>query len=386
MLSRKFVHNFFIFILSMVMLTAHADKKMDDKVNKWLKRNGVPGAAIEIYSHGQMKSYYYGYADQEKKIPVTKDTIFEIASITKILTAVLLAEEIIAGTMKLTDTVPNYMTDLPATQQNKLKEITVENLATHTSGLPFNAPKSVNSKKKLSNFFSKWKNPSPVGTQWLYSNINIGLVGFLLEKHTQKTIYELYSEKILNPLGMHSSGALVPDHLMKFYAQGYNTAGKPAPRRNMKIWLSPPNSDWIFPATGSLKSSGYDMSLFLKAALRLPGTPPYLAEAMKLTQTPFIKTSRFQQGLAWVIHPDPIKNKSKLLNLKPKSGPHPVTLNFSNPTFNGNALMEKTGASGGFRSYIGVIPDEEVGVVLLVNRYITSAELLHMGRDLVLNQ
>jgi len=182
------------------MLSAHADKKMDDKVNKWLKRNGAPGAAIEIYSHGQMKSYYYGYADVENKIPVTKDTIFEIASITKVLTAVIFAEEIIAGTMKLTDTVPNYITDIPATPQNKLKSITLENLATHTSGLPFNAPKSVNSKKKLSSFFSRWKNPSAVGTQWLYSNINIGLLGFLLERQTQKSIYELYSEKILKPL------------------------------------------------------------------------------------------------------------------------------------------------------------------------------------------
>lgn len=386
MQARFNIQKLLIIFLSTFVLSAQADKKMDDKIEKWLKRNGAPGASIQIYSHGKLKTYSYGLADREKKIPVTEETIFEIASVTKIFTALLLAEEVIAGRMKLSDTLANYLTDIPATPSNKIKLMTLENLATHTSGLPFNAPKSVNSKKKLSTYLSKWKNPSSVGTHWLYSNINIGLIGYLLERQTQETIYELYERKILNPLGMRSSGALVPDSLMKYYAQGYNTAGKPAPRRNMKVWISPPNSDWIFPATGSLKSSGRDMGIFLKATLGLPGTPPLMSEAMKLTQTSFIKTPRFEQGLAWVIHPNPIKNKAKLLALKPKSGPHPVTINFADPTFNGDALMEKTGASGGFRSYIGVIPGEQVGVVLMVNRYITSSELLHMGRDLVLNQ
>jgi beta-lactamase class C len=365
--------------------SAYAEN-LDTKVNQWMKRNGIPGAAIQIHSNGVTKSYYYGYANKEAKTPVTKDTIFEIASLTKILTTVILADEIHAGRMKLNDTLAQYITDIPATPQNRLNDITLENLATHTSGFPFNAPRQINSRKKLARFFSKWRNPSPVGSQWLYSNINIGLLGFLLETHTQKTIYELYDEKILRPLGMRSSGAMIADPLLKNYAQGYNMAGMPAPRRNKKEWISPPNSDWIFPATGSLKSSGSDMAKFLRASLCLPGTPPDLAEAMKLTQTSFVATPRFHQGLAWVIHPDPVKNKAKLIALKPKSGPYPTEYNLRDPNFNGNALMEKTGASGGFRSYIAVIPNHEVGVVILVNRYITSAELIRMGRELALNQ
>lgn len=373
-----------VFLL-LSMATAHADDKTKAKLEKWLKRNGAPGVAVEVYNKGKVTTYYLGYADRENKKPITENTIFEIASITKLFTTILIADEIKNGGMKLTDPVSKYVSDLPVTTSNKLNHITIENLATHTSGFPFNAPKSVNSRKKLSSFFSRWKNPSPIGSQWLYSNINMGLLGFSLENLYHKTISELYAEKILDPLGMYSSGAMIPDRLMKNYAQGYNTGGKPAPRRNKKVWLSPPNSDWIFPATGVLKASAHDMLLFMKAALCLPGTPDYIADAMRFTQTPFMKTSRFQQGLAWMIHPDPFKNKSKLLKVRPKSGPHPTKTTYKNLSFNGNALMEKTGASGGFRSYIAVIPDEEIGVVLLVNRYIMSNELITMGRHLALN-
>lgn len=374
-------------VLFFFSIGSHADTATSTKINNWMKRNGVPGAAVEIYADGKVTSYYLGYANKEKKTPVTRDTIFEIASITKIFTTVILADQLRLGTMTLADPVTKYITDIPASQQNKLGQITLGNLATHTSGLPFNVPKYINNRQKLSNFLAKWKNPStPIGSKWLYSNVNMGLLGFSLEKQAHKSIYQLYSEKILWPLGMRSSGAMIPESLESYYAQGYNTAGTPAPRRNAKVWQSPPNSDWIFPATGSLKSCGKDMMLFLKASLRVPGTPPNIAEAMKLTQTAFITTPRFEQGLAWIIHPDPLKNKTNLLAAKVRPGPFPAKREPSPPAYDGNALMEKTGASGGFRSYMAIIPDQKIGVVLMVNRYISSAELLRMGRDLAISQ
>lgn len=375
------------FLFSLVMLSAQADNATSAKITKWMKRNGIPGAAVEVYSNGQITSYYLGYANKEKKLPITRDTIFEIASITKIFTTVVLADQLRAGTMKLSDPVSKYVTDIPPSASNQLNQITLGNLATHTSGFPFNVPKSINTRQKLAQFLSKWKNPSlPIGSKWLYSNVNMGLLGFSLEKQTHKSIYQLYSEKILWPLGMSSSSAMIPEHLLPNYAQGYNTAGTPAPRRNSKEWQKPPNSDWIFPATGSLKSSGRDMMIFLKASLRVPGTPPSIAEAMKITQTPFVKTNRFEQGLAWIIHPDPVKNRANLLAAKVRPGPFPATREPQNTTFDGNALMEKTGASGGFRSYIAIIPNQQKGVVLMVNRYISSAELIRMGREIALTE
>lgn len=382
----RFGMKVFILMFSILVLNpAFAADPMQDKLGAWMKRNGIPGAAVEIYSNGKRTSYYLGYADKDKKTPVKETTIFEIASITKVFTTVLLADQLIKGIMKLDDPVTQYVSDLPASSKNKLDQITLEHLATHTSGLPFNVPRPINSRQKLLSFFTRWKNLTPPGSKWLYSNVNMGLLGFSLEKVTHKSIYELYDEKILKPLGMYSSGAMISKELEPYYAQGYKMDGTPAPRRNIKEWMSPPNSDWIFPATGSLKSSPHDMFIFLKAALRVPGTPQHIADAMKLTQTTYVETPRFDQGLAWIIHPEAMKNKIKLLNLKPKAGPYPASAS-NNATYDGSALMEKTGASGGFRAYIGVIPNQQTGVVLMVNRYITSAELIKMGRELALSQ
>ncbi|MFI4957110.1 MAG: serine hydrolase [Gammaproteobacteria bacterium] len=375
-----------ICILSLAAIQAFAADPMEEKLTRWMKRNGIPGAVVEVYANGKTTSYYLGYADKKTKAPMTADTIFEIASLTKIFTTVLLADQMKAGTMRLSDPVLPYVPDIPGSANNKFSQIKLGNLATHTSGLPFNVPKSINSRKKLATYLSKWKNPTNVGASWLYSNVNMGLIGYSLEKQTQKSIYELFAEKIFRPLGMRSSAGMIPDSLMSRYAQGYTIGGGTAPRRNMTVWMNPPNSDWIFPATGALKSSGRDMAIFLRAALRLPGTPQWIADAMKVTQTTYAQTSRFQQGLAWIIHPDPIKNKTKLLTGPIKGGPYPATLYSQSPFFNGDALMEKTGASGGFRSYMAVIPNQQAGVVLLVNRYITSAELVHMGRAILLSQ
>lgn len=371
--------------VSLCTATAFAIDPTEEKLTKWMKRNGIPGAVVEIYANGKTTSYYLGYADKKTKAPMTADTIFEIASLTKIFTTVILADQMNSGTMRLTDPVLPYVPDIPGSPNNKFNQIRLSNLATHTSGLPFNVPKSINSRKKLATYLSKWKNPTSVGNSWLYSNVNMGLIGFSLEKQTQKSIYQLFAEKIFRPLGMRSSAGMIPDSLMNRYAQGYTIGGGPAPRRNMTVWINPPNSDWIFPATGALKSTGRDMAIFLKAALRLPGTPLDIANAMKVTQTTYAQTSKFQQGLGWIIHPDPYKNKTRLLTGPVRGGPYPATLNAQAPFFNGDALMEKTGASGGFRSYMAVIPNKQAGVVLLVNRYITSAELLHMGRALLLN-
>ncbi len=373
-----------LFLFSLLALQACADPTQE-KLTKWMKRNGIPGAVVEIYDNGKRKSYYLGYADKSTKTLMTQDTIFEIASLTKIFTSILFADAVRSGSMALKDPVLRYVPDFSTSPRNKLNQITLENLATHTTGFPFNVPKSINSRKKLTTYLSKWKNPTTVGSSWLYSNVNMGLLGYSLEKQTQKNINELYAEKILRPLGMWSSNTMIPNNMMYRYAQGYNMAGTPAPRRNSEVWKNPPNSDWIFPASGALKSTGRDMSRFLKAALHEVGTPQTLLDAIKLTQTSFVQTSRFQQGLTWIIHPEPFKNKTKLVTATARGGPYPAKFSPIPPIFDGNALMEKTGASGGFRSYVAVIPNQKVGVVLLVNRYITSTELIRMGRSLALN-
>src|SRR5581483_202499 len=93
-------------------------------VKDFMREFNIPGAAVALYIHGTPYLFSFGYADQEHKIPVTESTLFEIGSISKLFTCLLIAQEILAGRMRLTDPITNYI-PLLATN-NKLQTCTLE--------------------------------------------------------------------------------------------------------------------------------------------------------------------------------------------------------------------------------------------------------------------
>lgn len=366
-----------------VVVNIQANKKSNNTsdmfikqiVAAWMQKNNVPGVAVEFYQQGIPHSYYLGYADKEKKTPVSEKTIFELGSITKLFTSLLLVEEVNASGVKLDDSIAEYAPDL--SPNGKFQNITIENLLTHTSGFPLNAPAQVQSRSALQDYLGNWKPAAAIGSEWNYSNINFGLLGYALEVITSQNYNQLYRTRILQPLNMSPIGITVPQAFLSDYAQGYDKIGQPVK----------PEPTGLFPAAGALKASGHDMLQFLKAAMGLPGTPVSVNEAMRMTQTPYVSTSSMQQGLGWVISPITAENMSALLNpAKPNLGPLPATqLPPMKRQFSSDSLIDKTGATQGFQAYIAVIPKRKLGVVILANRYVGSAEIMKLGREILLN-
>lgn len=352
-----------------------SDEKINKTITAWMKKNDIPGVAIEVYRNGVPNSYYFGYADRNKKTPVTEKTIFEVGSFTKLFTSILLAEEVNAGKMSLNDPISKYTPDL-AVSSDYLDDITLLNLATHTSGLPFSVANETKTRSQLPGYFSNWNPASPIGSQWAYSNINIGLLGYALEASTHENINELYRNKLLKPLGMMPIGIIVPQEFEKNYAQGYNEDGKAVSHSKSSL----------FPAAGAMKASGDDMLQFLKASLQLPGTPEKISDAVRLTQIAYAKTNTMSQGMAWLIYPITPKNQKDLLNPEMNRSMGPVDAKFidkSEQRYDGNALIDKTGGTEGFRSYIAIIPNRQSGVVILANRYISNGEIIKVGREIL---
>ena len=346
-------------------------------ITTWMKKNAIPGVAVEVYKNGSSTSYYFGYADREKKIPVTDKTIFEIGSITKVFTSLLVAEEINAGKMSLKDSIAPYVPDLNVLSED-LNNVTLVNLATHTSGLPYGVADGVKTRAQLPEYFANWKPTSAIGSQWAYSNINIGLLGYALEAETHENMNALYRNKILKPLAMTAIGTQVPKVLEKKYAQGYNVDGVRTSHYD----------PLLFPATGAMKASGQDMSQFLKAALQLPGTPDKILDAMRVTQTAYVKMGNQQQGMGWVIHPMTLANREDLLNpaLHPSRGPLAAEqLPVAEQKFDANTLIDKTGGTNGFRSYIAVNPNSQSGIVILANRFVANNDIEKVGRTILLD-
>lgn len=343
---------------------------VEQAISQFAEKNKIPGVAVELYVDGKLYEHYTGYANRETKDPVIKKTIFEIGSLSKVMTSVLLAQEVDWAKMALTDPVTKYVKDLPESF-NKIK---LQELATYTSGLPLNLPASVKTPEEIKQYFTSLTDDVEPGEQWIYSNVGVGLLGSALESSTERNFDDLYRRHILNPLGM-VIGVTVPSSLTKYYAQGYSANGESAAHID----------SGLFPAAGAVKASASDMQKFLSAAIGLPGTPPRVFYPMRLTQSVFVKMNGDYQGLGWQIHKLESRDISGLLNVSNARdlGPIDVQEIYTRPVYNGDALIDKTGATKGFRAYIAVIPNKKSGIVILVNKDVPNSAIVKTAREIL---
>lgn len=364
-----------LFLLMSVMLTTSVyalttEQVVNDVMQTYLQKNEVPGAAVIVYVDGKPSAFYYGVADKETKKPITKDTIFELGSITKVMTSLVMAQEVDFAKIKLKEPVNKYIPTLPAS----FGGITMRSLATHTSGLPFKAPPSVKTRAEWEKYAADWKPEQAVDTSYIYSNIGIGLIGQALETVTHQSFNQLYRAKILEPLGMQPIAMTVPKKLEEFYAKGYSDQGVPLP----------PETLGLFPAAGDMKASADDMGKFLSAAIGLPTTPESIFYPMRMTQTAYVEAGSTDLGLGWEIH-DITSESLKLLLNGSGLGTQPAAVSavYDEPKFDGNALIDKTGSTEGFRAYIAVIPNKKTGIVILTNRRVTGNAIMLTGRQIL---
>jgi beta-lactamase class C len=345
-------------------------KLLQQAVSAFMEKNKIPGVAVELYANGKLYEQYSGYADLEKKEPVIRKTIFELGSVSKIMTSVLFAQEIDWAKMSFNDPVSKYVKGLPEIF-NKVK---LQELATDTSGLPFNTPGDITTQDGMKENLSKWTPDAEPGEQWIYSNVGIGILGYALEASTERDYDDLYRRHILNPLRM-VTGVNVPPALIKYYAQGYDANGNPAAHY----------TPGMYPAAVGVKASASDMEKFLSAAIGLPGTPPRVFYPMRMTQSVYVKMNDDYQGLGWQIHRLEDGDAYGLLRVSDKQdmGPIDVQEVYSRPVYNGDALIDKTGTTKGFRAYIAVLPNKKSGIVILANKNVPNSAIVKTGREIL---
>jgi beta-lactamase class C len=343
-----------------------------------MNQNRVPGVAVALYVDGRPYLYNFGVANVMTRAPVTENTIFEMGSITKTFTALLLGMEVNEGKMHLQDSVIHFASSLQKLS-GAVNYITLEQLATHTSSLPFELPDYIDTQQEFCTYLNRWRPGRRMGSTWAYSNIGFGLLGYMLEGATAETYDQLLHQRILNPLGMYHTEIDVPFDLESNYAQGYNWDGSPA-----KQWR---HND-IIPAEGSLKTSSQDMLKYLMASLGIPGTPTDILSGIHVSCYAYVATRFGLQGLAWEKHLlDSLNdygfiNKTRVLFLR-DSYANQVPLNDPSQ-FDDNVLIDKTGNTAGFTAYIALIPSQKIGVVLLANKAAIREQIGAAGRVILL--
>lgn len=240
--------------------------------------------------------------DQE----VNGDTLFEIGSITKTFTGLLLQEMVERGQMKLDDPVAQY---LPASVKLPIyqgRQITLLQLATHTSGFP-DGPDNLDPKRadnsradytfeKLDAFVSGYKLTREPGSKHEYSTVGIALLGQAIALKAQTNYESLVVDRICRPLKMDSTRITLLPELKSRFAQGHNYYG-----------YRVSHTDWGALSPGAaLRSTANDMLKYISANLGL--TSSSLTPAMEKTHVSYFQAHLDSDtdvdtdiGLTWMI-------------------------------------------------------------------------------------
>ncbi|WP_427182170.1 serine hydrolase domain-containing protein [Paenibacillus sp. TC-CSREp1] len=293
---------------------------------------------IGIVTKGNIEYHSFGNPSKPCKA-APEHRLFEIGSLTKVFTSMLLLELQHQQRLSTDDTVSKYI------QQGKndyLKKVTLKHLATHTSGLPRLAP-NLSSKKNRYNPYSRYTEQDLLAfladadyTEQIgsfeYSNTGMGLLGYILCKVTDSTYDALLKKYITNPLNMMETASVLNTEQNSRLVDGYTSTGKVMPHWDM---------NGVHDGAGAIRSSVHDMSLFVQANLNEDHA---LAAAMQQSHVP-VRIGDSDLCFGW--------EKDKALD---------------------QDILCHGGVTFGSTSYVAINKEQGVGVVLLSNYSIGSAD------------
>lgn len=331
-----------LFVWLIVVITGFGQQSgLSDEVIKTIKSrieggNNV-GVVVGIIDKNGPRYYAYGKVSLDDDLVPNEHTVFEIGSISKVFTSILLADMAKNNELKIDDSAQKYLPDNVKVPKRNDKQIRLSHLATHTSGLPRlpdnmnpanpNNPYADYSVKQMYDFLSNHTLRRDIGAKYEYSNLAVGLLGHILALKNGTSYEKLMKTRIADVIGLDETRITLTSDMQQHLAKGYSN------EMEAENWDLP-----TLAGAGAIRSTAYDMLRFLEANIGLEKTPLY--SAMKLTHKPRENTGPggVKIGLGWHI-----KNS------------------------NGKEVVWHNGGTGGYRSFAGFVRKDNTGVVVLTN-------------------
>ena len=319
-------------------------------VHPLLEKHKNMGFAVGVIQGDQMSVIGYGRVAADNPALPNGDTVYEIGSVTKVFTTYLLADLAREGTVALNDPISRHLPRNMKAPREEDREITLEDLATHTSGLPRlptnlsgsgDDPYADYSPERMYEFLGSYRLKRGIGAKCEYSNLGVGLLGHLLERAAKAPYEELVARRLTSRIGMRSTGITLADPVKVRLAPPYFANGSPA-------------HNWHFKAlagAGALRSTAND--LLKLVSVNLGRGEPYVAETFASCHAVRVEPNRdsLRVGLGWHVSP-----------VRPK-GPWATWHN---------------GGTEGYSSFIGFIKESRTGVVVLSNTFTPAADRIGM--------
>jgi serine-type D-Ala-D-Ala carboxypeptidase/endopeptidase len=231
------------------------------------------GMAVCTVTPTHKRFIAYGRERLSNEKQVTAATVFEIASITKIFTSLLLADMVRGSEVSLNDPAARHLPGDFRLPVKDGRQITLTDLATHTSGLPSFPPFPGTaftpawydavarfSMEDLKAWLNDFQPKRPADAGWEYSNMGYTLLGMALAHRAEKVFEDLLLERVVRPLDLHDTTFRPTADMQPRIAEGHDWKLNPIPPFDLGIWA----------AAGALRSTPRDLSRF--AAAILPGS------------------------------------------------------------------------------------------------------------------
>ena len=346
---------------------AHADdtlqSRVDETIRPLMAEHAIAGMAVAITHNGQAHYFNYGVARLDDPQPVSSDTLFEIGSLSKPLTATLAALAQATGKLTLADSAGQHWPEL---QGSQLEHASLLNLGTYTAGgLPLQFPDNVIDPASMLDYYRQWQPEYAAGTHRRYSNPSIGLLGMLAAKSMGQPFSTLMEGTLFPALGMSHSYIQVPTAQLPRYAFGYS-------KDNQPLRVTPGMLD---AEAYGVKTNARDMLRFVQANLNPAGLNKDLQRAIAMTHTGYYRVGEMTQGLGWERYPYPISLERLQAGNSPAMAleSQPATRLAPPESEPSDSLFNKTGSTGGFGAYAVFVPSQNLGLVMLANKNYPNA-------------
>lgn len=336
---------------------------VDETIRPLMAEHDIAGMAVAITRNGQAHYFNYGVARLDDQQPVSSDTLFEIGSLSKPLTATLAALAQATGKLTLADSAGQHWPEL---QGSQLEHASLLNLGTYTAGgLPLQFPDNVTDPASMLAYYRQWQPEYTAGTHRRYSNPSIGLLGYLAARSMGQPFPTLMEGTLFPALGMSHSYIQVPAQQMPRYAFGYSKDNQP-----LRV-----NPGMLDAEAYGVKTNTKDMLRFVQANLNPAGLNKDLQHAIAITHTGYYRVGEMTQGLGWERYPYPISLERLQAGNSPAMAleSQPATRLAPPETEPGDSLFNKTGSTGGFGAYAMFIPSQNFGLVMLANKNYPNA-------------
>lgn len=319
-------------------------------VENFIKERNVPGVAIAIVINKQIE-YIKGFGVRKigKNDSIGIHSVFRIASVSKGFASVLAGLLVKDGILNWDDKVIKYLPHFSLKDSSTIKNLTIRNILSHTSGLtPHAYDNLVEANMPLDKIVERLKEVNvhcPPGKCYGYQNTVYSLIGEIIQSATSKNYIDVLKERLIQPLGMNDVS------FSKIKLLESKNQAEPHIRRNGE-WIPSEIRETYYnvPPAAGINASIYDMAYWLKGLLG--GMPDVISnDIIKEVSKPIIKTPREIYRYNW-------NNRLRYAA---------YGLGWRIFDYAGYTLIFHSGGLHGYLSQIAFLPKYKIGIITLQN-------------------